>query len=142
MTRLLTLIRSAWTMIAAGALVISLAATVHAADPSYSEIVVSDSVDGNQMNVFTRTTPKIYVHAKLKDVPTGTTLTGKWIAEKTDVAPPNFEIDAVDLTTSILTNEANFSLSKPTQGWPAGDYRVELLISGKLAQTAHFKIAP
>jgi hypothetical protein len=39
-------------------------------------------------------------------------------------------------------NQADFSLTKPNAGWPAGDYRVELSINGKHASTVHFKVAP
>jgi len=38
-------------------------------------------------------------------------------------------------------DEASFSLSKPTNGWPVGDYRVDLLIDGTKAKSVAFKVA-
>ena len=129
-------------MIAAAVLGMSLATSVHAAGTRYGEIVISDAKGGAEKAVFGATTPKIYVTAEIDGVTTATKLTSKWIAEKTKVAPPNYEIDTADVTASPMMNEAVFSLSKPDQGWPAGDYRVDLLINGKLAEAVRFKVAP
>jgi len=63
------------------------------------------------------------------------------IAEDTHgAAPANYKIDSVDLTAGALVNVANFSLSKPTAGWPVGSYRVDLFIDGKPAGHKHFVI--
>jgi hypothetical protein len=142
MHRATTLTRTAWSIIAAATLAISLATSVHAAAPHYSNIIVSDTEHGNDKAVFVATTPKIYVNAEIDHVTTGMKLTGKWIAEKTQVAPPNYEIAAANVAPSPKMNQATFSLSKPDHGWPAGTYRVELLIDDKLAEVARFKVAP
>ena len=115
----------------------------HAAgQPHYGAMTFSDSDDGDDsMDVFTPDTAKIFLKAELVDVPSGAKLTGSWIAEKTDAAPPNYKIDSVDLTVGALVNVATFSLSKPNAGWPTGDYRVELFIDGKPVTQARFKVA-
>ena len=41
----------------------------------------------------------------------------------------------------MLTNSGNFSLSKPTAGWPFGAYKVELQLDGKVLETVKFNIA-
>ena len=135
----LTVVRIA-LFLATGAMAISLGAQAGA--PRYTDLLLSDTKDGAAKQVFTPTTPKIFLSSKLADVPTGAKLTGTWIAEKTKAAPPNYRIDSVDLTVGPLMNQANFSMSKPNAGWPAGDYRVELFINGKLASTVRFKVAP
>lgn len=113
-----------------------------AGEPRYSDLGFSDSDDSDTaMDVFATDTPKIFLHATLVDVASGAKLTGTWIAEKTDAAPPDYKIDSVTLTVGALTNIATFSLSKPNAGWPTGDYRVELAIDGKAAGSAHFKVA-
>jgi len=120
-----------------------LATVTYAGQPHYGELTFSNSNDDGDesMEVFAPDTAKIFLKAELVDVPSGAKLTGTWIAEKTDAAPPDFKIDSVDLTVGALTNVATFSLSKPNAGWPTGDYRVELAIDGKPATTAHFKVA-
>jgi hypothetical protein len=47
----------------------------------------------------------------------------------------------MEMTVGRLMNVVTFSLSKPTAGWPAGDYRVELFIDGKAA-AVRFNVAP
>jgi hypothetical protein len=126
----------------AGAATIFFALQTHAGAPRYTDLLLSDTKGGSAKQVFTPVTPKIFLSSKLADVPTGAKLTGTWIAEKTKAAPPNYRIDSVDLTVGPLMNRADFSLSKPNAGWPAGDYRVELSINGTLASTVRFKVSP
>ncbi len=131
------------TLVLGGALGMLLVTQAQAGEPRYTDILLSDQKDdGKPLQVFKPTTAKIFLSTKLADVPTGAKLTGAWIAEKTGVAPPNYKIDTAELTVGPLMNRANFSMTKPNAGWPAGDYRVELTINGKLATTVRFKVAP
>ncbi len=113
---------------------------VSAASPRYSDIVLSDSDGGPAKAVFTPQTPKLFLRAKLVDIPSGSTLKCDWIAEKTKVAPPNYRIDGVELKVGSLMNTAKFSMSKPNAGWPEGDYRADLFIDGKPATQVKFKV--
>ena len=111
------------------------------AAPHFENIYATDSDDGEAMQSFAPDAAKIYVHASMVDIPSGAKMTGSWIAVDTNgVAPPNYKIDSADLTAGIITNTVNFSLSKPNAGWPAGKYRVDLLIDGKPAGAANFVI--
>jgi uncharacterized RDD family membrane protein YckC len=111
-----------------------------AATPRYSDIVLSDSKGGPAKNTFTPQTPKLFMHAKLVDVPTGSKVKSDWIAEKTKVAPPNYKMDSVELAIAPLVNEVDFNFSKPTKGWPEGDYRIDLFIDNKPAGAVKFKV--
>lgn len=119
-----------------------LAAAAQAGEPRFENLVLSDAKDGAAKKVFAPNTAKIFLSARLADVKSGSKLKGVWIAEKTRVAPPNYRIDSTEMTGGGLMNLVNFSLSKPTAGWPVGDYRVELSISGKPAGTVRFSVAP
>jgi hypothetical protein len=119
-----------------------LAAAVQAAEPRFENVVLSDEKGGAAKKVFAPNTTKIFVDTKLADVKAGSKLKAVWIAEKTKVAPPDYQIDSTELTVGSLMNLATFSLSKPTAGWPTGDYRVELSINGKAAGTVRFSVAP
>ena len=97
-----------------------------AGEPRYSDLKFSASDDNSApTEVFAPDTPKIFPHSGLVDVASGAKLSGTWIAEKTDAAP--HKIDSVTMTAGMITNVATFSLSKPTAGWPVGDYRVSAL---------------
>ena len=69
----------------------------------------------------------------------GSKVKAVWIAEKTKVAPPGYKIDTVVLDVGTQ-NKATFALSRPRQGWPVGDYRVELFIDDKLLNTVKFSV--
>src|SRR5205085_1397872 len=98
-----------------------------AATPRLENIVVSDSKGGAPVSTFKRDTPKVFVDVKLADVPSGAKVRSDWIAVDTaGAAPANYKVGTKDLKAGALVNAMTFSYSKPTAGWPAGDYRVDL----------------
>ena len=117
------------------------APVAYAAAPRYTDIVVSDTKGGKEMRAFKPATPKIYVHANVEGVSAGTMLKGDWIAVKTKVAPPNYKIDTVQLKAFPLMNSVDFNMSKPTAGWPEGDYRLDMFIGGKKVTEVKFTVA-
>jgi len=119
-----------------------LAAAVQAAEPRFENVVLSDEKGGAAKKVFAPNTAKIFLTARLADVKAGSKLKAVWIAQKTKVAPPDYAIDSTELTGGDSMNLTTFSMSKPTAGWPPGDYRVELSINGKAAGTVRFSVAP
>lgn len=119
-----------------------LAVAVQAGEPRFENVVLSDAKAGAAKKAFTPNTAQIFITARLADVKSGSKLKGVWIAEKTKAAPPNYQIDSTEMTVGSLMNLATFSLSKPTAGWPTGDYRVELSIDGKPAGSVRFSVAP
>ncbi len=117
-------------------------ADTQAAGPRYSDIVLSDAKGGAPKSTFKPQTAKIFLHANLVDVPTGAKVKSEWIAVNTNgAAPPNYKIDSVELTVGALINNVDFNFSKPTAGWPAGAYRVDLFIDGKAAGNVKFTVA-
>jgi hypothetical protein len=127
------------SVIAAGML---LAAAAWAGEPRFEGMVLSDSKGGAAKNVFSPKTAKVFLTGKLQDMPAGAKVKAVWIAEKTKAAPPNYQIDATEHTTSRGTNNASFALNGPSAGWPVGDYRVDLFINGKPAGTQRFSVKP
>jgi hypothetical protein len=112
-----------------------------AATPRFADIVLSDSRDGSAVSTFKPTTPKVYLRANLLDVAPGSKVKGDWIAVKTDVAPPNYRIDGAELNITKGMTRVDYTMSRPTKGWPEGDYRVDLFINGKKATDVKFKVA-
>ena len=70
----------------------------------------------------------------------GGDVTGTWIAEDVGAAaPPNYAIDAMTLTLPP-GGEASFALTRPTNGWPLGKYRLELRVGDRLLAVEPFVI--
>jgi uncharacterized RDD family membrane protein YckC len=118
------------------------ATEARAGAPRYTDMVISEAKDGAAKSTFKPATAKIYVRAQLADVPRGSKLRSDWIAVKAKGAPENYKIDSAELTMGPLMNRVDFNFSKPTNGWPEGDYRVDLFIDGKPAAKIPFKVAP
>jgi hypothetical protein len=89
---------------------------------------------------FAADTPKVLALFKTKGAQKGDKLRGVWIADDVgDAAPANTKIDEATLTLEGDT-DGNFSCSKPTKGWPAGKYHVDIYAIDKLATTVKFTI--
>ena len=134
------MVRTRVAALAAAAAALSWSAAVLAA-PAYSDLVISDTAEGKEMRTFKPTTAKIYVRSKLTGVDKPVKSKAEWIAVKVDGAPPNHKIDATELNAGPTMNKVQFSFSKPTAGWPVGDYRVDLFLDGKKANEVKFKVA-
>jgi hypothetical protein len=91
--------------------------------------------------IFTTETPEVLVLFKTKGAQKGDKLRGVWIADDVgDAAPANTKIDEKTLTLEGDTDDGNFSCTKPTKGWPAGKYHVDIYANDELATTAKFTI--
>ncbi len=118
------------------------AASTEPAKPAFKNLVLTDDESSKKPgSTFGVTTPKIFVFFDFENVGKGSALKGTWICEKSEAAPPNYKIDEATIDVGLLTNTGNFSLSKPTNGWPVGTYRVELSIDNKLMDTVKFSVA-
>jgi hypothetical protein len=110
------------------------------ADPHFGRMAFSDSEDGDATDTFASDAPKIYMHIELLDWDKDAAVSGAWIAEKVEGAPPNYTIDTAEVVAKSGFKEATLSLSKPNKGWPVGSYRVEVSIDGKKVKTEHFTV--
>ncbi len=120
-------------------------APAFAADPRFEEIVISGEKDGAKAEApFKVDAPAIYLRAQMLDVPTNSKISCVWVAVQAQGAPANFVIDSMHDTArtvfGIATNVFNCSLSKPRDGWPAGSYRVDLLVDDKKTNEAVFAV--
>lgn len=76
----------------------------------------------------------------LEKVASSSTLKAVWICEKSEGIEPNYKISEASMKVGMINNSGDFSLSKPTKGWPVGSYRVDLYIDDKVNETAHFEV--
>jgi len=78
------------------------------------------------------------IHASIDTTGAGSaTLAAKWTYSKDGKTVPVKEDTMTITPTGPATSD--FSISKP-DGWPAGDYRVEVLLDGKTVATKSFKV--
>lgn len=109
----------------------------------FKDLILTDDESSKAPKAsFTPATPKIFVFYNLEKVPNGDKLRSVWICEKSEGILANTKIDEATVEVGLIDNTGSFSLSKPTKGWPVGDYKVELYWNDKLAETMPFKVAP
>jgi hypothetical protein len=93
-----------------------------------------------ERTVFAPDSPKVYVDYTLADVNAGQKVKIVWTAEKAEGVQENSKMNEAETIASSMVSGL-FSYSKPTKGWPAGTYRVDLFIDGRLDKTIRFKVA-
>ncbi|MDQ7842435.1 MAG: hypothetical protein QN141_03435 [Armatimonadota bacterium] len=109
--------------------------------PRFASVVLTDNPESKtEKTIFAPDTPRIYVVFTLAAVAQGTAVKSVWIAEKTGVADLNTKIDEAMLTMGGAQTSGRFWYSRPTNGWPVGEYRVELYIGEQQAATRRFRI--
>jgi uncharacterized RDD family membrane protein YckC len=109
--------------------------------PRYASLLLTDDPNSNVARTeFPPTTPRLFVVFTLADVPDNTTIRSVWIAENVAGVGPNTRLDEAQLVAGGGRNQGNFSLSRPSAGFPPGSYRVELYLADRLADTLRFTV--
>lgn len=89
---------------------------------------------------FTLDTAAIHAVAKIEGGKPNTKVTGTFISVDA-ISIPNYEINTADAVLQKEgTTNAHFSLSKPNNGWPAGNYKIDVFIDGKKVGSAPFSV--
>jgi Clostripain family/Domain of unknown function (DUF4864) len=91
---------------------------------------------------FSALSPEIHALVQLKNVKAGSKLKGSWIAVDA-IDEPNYVIKSytIDLNKKQGDVTAHFTISKPTNGWPPGKYKLDLYLDGTMAGSAPFTIS-
>ena len=102
--------------------------------------VVSGGVDAtgkplNATNTFATNSPVVYVTVTVKNAPESTKVRALWIYTDSDIEITSYEILTEDSTQTI-----NFSLTKPTNGFPQGKYEVQFFIDDTYKKSAYFTV--
>jgi hypothetical protein len=105
------------------------------------KVTMTTGPQGDPTTTFATNTPKLYAMFKTKGATAGDKIRGVLIAEDVgDAAPANTKVLEKTLDMEGDTDDGDFNFSKPTKGWPAGKYRVEIYVNDELATTAKFTI--
>lgn len=86
--------------------------------------------------------PVIHGVARVEGTRANSVLKGVWVSIDA-ISVPNHEIDSADV--SVRRNgpaSGHFSLSRPTNGWPTGNYRLNVYVDGRLLGSKEFSISP
>jgi hypothetical protein len=96
--------------------------------------------EDDSTTTFATDTPKLYAMFKTEGAKTGDKIRGVWIADNVgDAAPKGYKIDERTFTAEGDTSDGEFSLSKP-DGWPVGQYHIEIYVNDELATKMKFTI--
>ncbi len=82
----------------------------------------------------------IHMVMAMADVAPGTAVEAIWVSMNA-ISTPNYAIDSSTVVTKEGESRIHFALSRPTNGWPAGDYQVLLYVSDTFITSVPFKIA-
>ncbi|MEY3480202.1 MAG: hypothetical protein RIQ71_977 [Verrucomicrobiota bacterium] len=127
-------------LVVAGVL-LPLIATPSLAGDVKVEAAIAVDEDTEPATSFTADTPKLFAFFRTTGTKKGDELRGEWIAvDVGEAAPANTKIDEATVTGDKDDFFGAFSLSKPTNGWPVGDYKVEIYSGDEVVGTAEFSI--
>jgi hypothetical protein len=102
--------------------------------------VTDDKQPVNATTVFSPDTEEIFCSVKLSNAPSDTQVTSVWIYVGGEVEDlTNYEIDNYSVITEG-TMYISFSLSKPDNDFPKGDYKLMLYVDGKESVTLPFTV--
>jgi hypothetical protein len=110
-------------------------AAVKVTDIDVGRSVAADKTIADKTDSF-RPNDTFYVSVKTDGSAPSATLTARWTYEDGQVVDESRQ----DIIASGGTAVTEFHLSKP-DGWPAGKYKVEVLLNGTPAGTKDFKVS-
>lgn len=99
-------------------------------------IAAARKLDGKPETTYATAVPNIYVRWRGENLPVGSVARLAWIAEDVgDIVDPNFVIDRDITVIPTSTFSTRFTISRPSDGWAAGKYRVDLFVDDVLRDT-------
>jgi len=102
-------------------------------DLKISDVVNTQGfVEVNKTN-FTKDTAEIFATVSLQGAATDLTATAELV-----YLPTNNKVGPVSNTISSTETTSKFSFTKPTNGWPAGNYNINVSLSNGQTRTAPF----
>jgi len=110
--------------------------------PRFSSVTLTDDRSGAvDKRVFSTATPTFYLLFTLADVPDNTPVRAVWVAEPTAAGQPEARIDEAQVVAGgPRANQGEFSLARTGGSWPTGNYRADLFIAGRPAESVRFRV--
>ena len=98
--------------------------------------------DGTKPTTVFSSSDIFYTVGNLKNAPAGTVVEAKWLAVQIEGYDPGeliYEQAINDFTEDGFTGTIYFQLSNDN-GWPAGDYKVDVYLDGNFVQSVPFSV--
>lgn len=110
-------------------------------EPTLSNVRTAKDEDGAQVTSTFGAFDTIYVVGDLANAVEGNQVTSRWYAENVPGVDPNFFIDesTIDIGAEPI-GFVYFYFEAPSDGWPAGTYKVEVYFNGALNSTVNFTV--
>jgi hypothetical protein len=104
-----------------------------------SNLRTANDQEGNDPNITFGSLDTIYLVGDLAGAVEGDVISSRWIAEVVVGIDPNYLIDEGEITVGTeVVDYVYFFFSPPTDGWPTGIYRVEVLYNGVQTGVVNF----
>lgn len=129
---LFVLLIFAIAQIAVAARLVSVSTCTQVQEPGTIPLGIAES--------FTPETPAIHAVVVMEELETGTKITGQWVAVSA-AGVTNHPIDAAEVEAPAADARIHFSVSKPNDGWPVGEYRLDIYVRDKLATSVPFVVS-
>jgi hypothetical protein len=106
------------------------------------EASVSTSSDGDALKTISADALQIVARWKGHGLRKNAKIRAVWIAQDTGVAPVDFKVDEASAVAPVSNAFGKFTLSRPSDGWAPGKYRIEFYVDAELSDTVELTIAP
>lgn len=106
------------------------------------EASVSTSSDGDSLHTISADALQIVARWNGHGLRKNAKIRAVWIALDTGVAPANFKVDEATAVAPISNAFGKFTLSRPSDGWAPGKYRIEFYVDDELTDTVDLTISP
>ena len=117
-------------------------ATISPGEKKLLHAALAKETLGEPTGHFAADMEKIFCRWQGDKLHTGDKIRAVWIAEDVgEAAPRNYKITEASTKADDEQSSGTFTLSRPTNGWPIGKYRVEIYDGNQLAETVKFDIA-
>ena len=104
-------------------------------------VLTGDKVTKEPKDAFKPDDADIYATFDLDNPKDGEKLRGVLICDKSAVAPPNTKVVETTLVLKANQTSGDFHFSKPTKGWPEGDYHAEIYDGENKVESLPFKVS-
>jgi len=120
-------------------LLATLACSVGGGTPGAANFyMATDEAGTNRTNVFS-TTDDFYVFFDVNDVEQSTQFQSRWYALNVEGQDPNVPFQTIDYTYEEGIGNIYFQLTN-SDGWPAGNYKVEVYMNGTEVGEQEFSV--
>jgi hypothetical protein len=109
-------------------------------EPSLDNPHMATDSDGNNTTTVFSSTDVFYAVADLSNVEAGSVVDAKWyLVSAADYEAGEIDSSSLTIDDPSAVNFVSFNLSR-AEGWPAGEYKVELYLNGALKHTLNFSV--